>query len=243
LHLHHHVPSPRWRKWEVRSRRRVGAFLTLYALVKLLDQGWPTIGRRIPLVLVLKFGPDIVSQIELHRHRPKLELGTRVENVAIRHSCEHAGDSLLRIHFVQVEVLSATVDGLKAVRFDGAPRARLNAAVGLEDVGNCRPAFVRLALEEMEQIARKRLVQWDAVLVLPVKSRSLVLPDVLGQRDCGQQRQGIVVNRIKLRPQRIQQVLRIIGVALADELQVGVNKNRPEELPKLKLDSFVSAAR
>lgn len=188
LHLHHHVPSPRWRKWQVRSRRRVSTFLTLNALVELFDQRWPAVSRWIPLVFVLEFGPDIVSQIELHRHRPKLEFGTRVENIAVRHARKHTRDALLCVHLVQVEVLGAAIDGLKAVRLDGAPCARLNAAVGLEEVGNRRPAFVRLALEEVEEIAGKRLVQWDAVLVLPVKPRSLVLTDVLGQRDCSQQR-------------------------------------------------------
>jgi hypothetical protein len=35
---------------------------------------------------------------------------------------------------------------------------------------------------------------------------------------------------IKVRPQGIKQVFRFIGVALGDQLQIRVDKNRPEEL-------------
>jgi hypothetical protein len=79
----------------------------------------------------------------------------------------------------------------------------------------------------VEEIARERLVQRDAVLVLAVKPRGLVLVEVLRQCDGGQQRQGILVDSVEMWPQSIQKVFRIIGVALPDKLQVGVDEDGP----------------
>jgi hypothetical protein len=131
------------------------------------------------LVFVFEFGPDIVSELGLQRQRAELELGACVEDIAVRNAREHAGNSLLSVGLVQIKVLGAAVDSLKAVRLDGSASARLDAAVGLENVGNGRSTLVRLTLKEVEEITGKRLVQGDAVLVFAVESRSLVLVDVL----------------------------------------------------------------
>jgi hypothetical protein len=93
----------------------------------------------------------------------------------------------------------------------------------------------------VEEVPGQRLVQRDAVLVIPIQPGRRVLIDMLGQRDRGQQSQRVFVDGIETRLQGIQKVLGVIGVALADQFQVRVDESGPQELPQLKLDGFESA--
>lgn len=220
LHLHDDISRARRREGKIGTRWGVGALLALDALVKLLHQGRPAIRGRVSQVLFLQFGPDVLLQLRFHGQGPELELGARVENMAVGHTCEHTWNPFLGVDLVQVQVLGAPVDGLEAVRLNRPAGTRLDEAIGLEDVCDGGASLVGLAFQEMEQVARQGLVQGNSILVLAVQSGCLILLDMLGQRDRRQHAQRLLVGLVEMRPQGLEEVLGIVGVALRYQLQV-----------------------
>lgn len=66
--------------------------------------------------------------------------------MSVGNSSKHSRNAFLRIDLIQVKILGSAINGLEAVGLDWTASTRLDAAVGLEDVGNGSTAVVCLTL-------------------------------------------------------------------------------------------------